>query len=48
MSKIIVTISSSCSDQIDAEAIEIIREDCEEVVRAMGGHGVDVEVEVIP
>ena len=46
MSKIIITISG-CGD-IDAEALKALEEDCEDAVREAGGHGVSVEIEVLP
>lgn len=45
MSTLIVTVSAA--GLFDEEALETIREDCEDVVRAMGGHGVTVELEVL-
>lgn len=48
MSKIIVTVTGSSAAPLDDEAVETIKEDCEDLLRAMGASGVDVEVEVLP
>lgn len=48
MSKIIVTLSGSVGDQgLLPEDIDGIKEDCEDVLRGLDVHGVDVEVEVV-
>lgn len=47
MSKIIVTLSGSVGDSLLSEDIDGIKEDCEDVLRGLGVHGVDVEVEVV-